>query len=80
MTLRTLVGVVVASGLALALVEVGCNRSDTDPRPAPGADGGLGGTYSDGGTHPDDTGAYQDAPNTFPQDAGGSTGIADSGF
>jgi hypothetical protein len=74
-SVRCIIGVLLASGLALGLAGVGCDDTSSKPigGPFPSADGGNGpgNPNGDGGVG-QDGGGFQDAPSTTPP--------ADSGF
>jgi hypothetical protein len=76
---RCIIGIILASGLALALPGVGCDDTSSKPigGPFPSADGGNGGNggggnpNGDGGIGQDGGGGFQDAPSPPPPgDAG----------
>jgi hypothetical protein len=73
---RCIIGVILASGLALGLAALGCDDTSSKPigGPFPAADGGNGGV---GGGNPNgdggigqDGGAFQDAPSSPTFDGG----------
>jgi len=72
---RCIIGIILASGLALALPGVGCDDTSSKPigGPFPSADGGGGGGFGnpngDGGIG-QDGGGFQDAPSSPTFDGG----------
>jgi hypothetical protein len=83
-SVRCIIGIILASGLALGLAALGCDDTSSKPigGPFPSADGGNGGggnPNGDGGLG-QDGGTFQDAPMGPPTLDGGEGPPADAGF